>query len=377
MTRARAGARLHGAGDSNRPVRGRFPERGQAMTARSFRYPAVAVAAALVILGAWPRVARADIVVLADGRKIEGTVKREGDVYVITGRFGTTTRVPVYEVAEIRKSKSSFDDFTKKRDALEAKGDKATAQEWFELAAFAAKQNLTHQARETYEKVISLDPAHERAHKALGDVRYEGTWMTEERAMALKGMVKVGGRWVPRQEATQAIRERSARRRERSPDRKSMKDAVAKAFAIEYETCPKCSGSGIEIWIKCHQCDKSRRPGYSWFGDCFRMCKVCRGTAKVPGIRCRYCIGKGRIDPNKSRTPRGRVIGKGFRPCPDCNGSGGLEWQRCHQCDKSPHPGLNYFGDHYEVCHKCLGTGRRRALKCNRCLGGGIVREER
>jgi len=347
------------------------------MTSKSFRYPAAAVAAALVILGAWAHVARADVVVLADGRKIEGTVKREGDVYVITGRFGTTTRVPVYEVAEIRKTKSTFDDFTKKRDALEAKGDKATAEEWFELATFAAKQNLTQQARETYEKVISIDPAHEEAHNALGHVRYEGTWMTEQRAMALKGMVKVDGRWVRREDATQATRERPTRRRESGPDPGSRAAAVAKAFAVVYVNCSKCSGSGIEIWVKCRQCERSSRPGWNYFGEGFRLCMTCKGSTKIAALACRQCRRTGKVDPNKPRTSTGRVIGKGFRQCPDCNGTGGLEWQKCAQCSRSKYPGLNNFGERYEPCRKCQATGRVMALKCFHCGGGGIVREKR
>jgi len=346
------------------------------MTARSFRYPAVAVAAALVILGVWAHVARADVVVLADGRKIEGTVKREGDVYVITGRFGTTTRVPVYEVAEIRKTKSTFDDFTKKRDALEAKGDKATAEEWFELATFAVKQNLTQQARETYEKVISLDSAHQEAHKALGHVRYEGTWMTEERAMALKGMVKVGGRWVRREDAGDAARERPRRRRERRSDAASRADAVAKAFAVVHVNCPKCNGSGVEIWVTCRQCERSKRPGWCYFGEGFRLCTTCKGTARIPALRCRYCRGTGKVDPNKPRTSTGRVIGKGFRQCPHCNGTGCLEWQKCAQCSRSKYPGLLCFGERYAPCPKCQATGRVCALRCYHCRGGGILRED-
>ncbi|MHC4503333.1 MAG: hypothetical protein ACYTFI_08520 [Planctomycetota bacterium] len=349
------------------------------MTSRSFRYPAVALAAALVILGAWVPAVRADVVVLADGRKIEGTVKREGDVYVITGRFGTTTRVPVYEVAEIRKTKSSFDDFTKKRDALEAKGDKATAEEWFELATFAVKQNLTKQARDTYEKVISLDPAHEEAHKALGHVRYEGTWMTEERAMALKGMVKVDGRWVRRDDAGDAARERSTRRRERRPDSTSRADAAAKAFAVDYENCPRCSGSCYEIIVKCLQCARSKRPGWCYFGEGFRLCMTCKGTTRVPAMVCRHCKGRGKVDPNKPlKKARVRPIPGGYQRCHHCSGSGGLEWQKCRQCARSEYPGVMKIGPYrYMECIKCKGTAKKRLLTCYHCQGSGMIPETR
>lgn len=317
--------------------------------------------AAAVILACLATTSRADVVILHDGRRIEGEVRLEGDQYVIKSRFGTTVRVSKYEVREILKTGSSRKAYEKKLKALKRSRDRNKPEAWLKLASFAADNNLPRQAREAYRKVVALDPDHKRARRALGYVRHGGAWVTRDEAKAL----------VTEPDPLESSEKSRPARTKNVFRSKTMRDR-SKLVA-----CPKCDGTGISVWITCMQCGRSGRPGYSNMGDYFRLCTRCKGKGKLPGIACRRCGGRGKIDPDKPWPPKKkRYIRNGYMECVACGGTGIETWMTCKQCSRSGHPGYLFMGDHYAICRKCRGQGRIPGIRCARCKGRGIVKME-
>jgi hypothetical protein len=318
--------------------------------------------------------ARADIIHLVDGRKLEGEVRLDGDTYVITGRSGIKTRIKKYMVLKIVKAAPPAERIAKAGKALVAKGKKATADEWAELGKLATELNLKKDARRAFAKAVSVDPNHKIARKALGQVSYGGRWIPKDEAMTRQGKVKVDGRWVDKKEAEDKRSGKAA-----ADARKKIEKAKAKAKAsiAEHVTCGNCQGSGMSVWIPCRQCEGSGKPGYSNLGDRYALCMRCKGAGRLPGIKCVQCRGRGKYDPKKKRTPRGRHIAKGFKLCEACSGTGVEAYLTCLQCARSKFPGFCFFGERYEICRKCYGAAKVPALFCAPCQRSGLVREKR
>jgi len=59
--------------------------------------------------------------------------------------------------------------------------------------------------------------------------------------------------------------------------------------------CPKCMGSGVESWIPCNQCKRSKWPGYTQMGEGLMLCNRCNGKGQLPGLACTTCEGKGTV----------------------------------------------------------------------------------
>ena len=61
------------------------------------------------------------------------------------------------------------------------------AQGHFDLGLWCKKKRLKEEAQEQFQKAIEIAPEHQEAHLALGHVRYEGEWLTEERVREAVG----------------------------------------------------------------------------------------------------------------------------------------------------------------------------------------------
>jgi RecJ-like exonuclease len=316
--------------------------------------------------------AGADIVVLLDGRRLEGEVALEGDEYVVRGPSGTVVRVPRYEVRELRRAEPPRDVFERREKELVGSSKAGSADAWFELGRFAAEKGLEGEAGRCFEKAVELDPEHGGAHEALGRVRYLGRWVTLDEMRKAEGLVEVGGEWVTKEEAEE-IRRREEERRAASEAREREREEEKPALVA----CPRCSGTGVEVWLRCPQCGKSKKPGYLNLGDRFMTCYRCSGKGKIPGVRCRYCGGRGKVDPTRPRTKDGRLVPKGHVACPRCGGEGALEWSRCPQCGRSRIRGFLNLGDRCLPCNRCNARGRIPITLCPECRGRGVVKEEK
>lgn len=149
--------------------------------------------------------AHADVLVRKDGCRIEGNViAQDADKVRIATRMGEL-EFARNAVDSIEKGKTRAQEFA----AHEARAK--TANDWFELGRWAAKQTLVTESKRCMSRAIELEPDHEGAHAALGQVRYKGAWSTaqerdaraksdEAAEMIARGLVLYRDRWVTPEE---------------------------------------------------------------------------------------------------------------------------------------------------------------------------------
>jgi tetratricopeptide (TPR) repeat protein len=74
------------------------------------------------------------------------------------------------------------------------------AEGYYKLGLWCKQNKLFDKAQSQFEKVITLNPEHEKARKELGYIKYNDTWVTNEEKEYLinkkKGLVKYGDKWV-------------------------------------------------------------------------------------------------------------------------------------------------------------------------------------
>lgn len=68
--------------------------------------------------------------------------------------------------------------------------------------------------------------------------------------------------------------------------------------------CPVCHGTGVETFLPCNQCKRSKWPGYLFMGDHIILCNSCGGAGKKAALDCANCNKTGLVnaiqtDPNK------------------------------------------------------------------------------
>ncbi|MBI2901193.1 MAG: hypothetical protein HYY17_13500 [Planctomycetes bacterium] len=133
-----------------------------------------------------------DEVALKDGRKLVGRVVEEGDaaVAILTYKEGPIS-VPLCDVKGVVKKPSLYDAYDKKKTDFEDSADGH-----FKLGQWCKEQGLLWQAREEWKVAVGIDPAHEAAHKALGDERRKGEWVSFEQIQKEKGLELFEGRWL-------------------------------------------------------------------------------------------------------------------------------------------------------------------------------------
>jgi hypothetical protein len=145
--------------------------------------------------------ARADVVVLTDGRRIEGTVVRDDDEKVVVRTGLGELEFERALVKEIRRGKTARQEFAEREAAAR------TADDFHALGQWAQGRKLPSLARKAWRRAIALDPDHAAARAALGYVRHEGEWMTpaerdarvrarQEAQRRAQGLVEHEGRWI-------------------------------------------------------------------------------------------------------------------------------------------------------------------------------------
>jgi hypothetical protein len=156
-----------------------------------------------------PTLASADEIVLRGGGRISGVVVEErADAVVIEIGPGRVT-LPAARVERVVRGSSALAEFRNRASMIPA--DDAAG--WLSLAAWARDRALDTQAREAYERVLSIDPQNAAANQALGRVQLGQRWVTPEDKYRAEGLVPFEGRWVTPAEADMALRERAARER--------------------------------------------------------------------------------------------------------------------------------------------------------------------
>ncbi|HEY3320622.1 MAG TPA: hypothetical protein VGP72_09170 [Planctomycetota bacterium] len=162
--------------------------------------------------------ASADTVTLDNGQTLEGRVTDDGKVVTIQLAQGVV-KVPKARVRAITAKVTPLDEYAQRaqdlRDAVkknklepQAEGDL-----WFDLGKWADEQQLPLARDEAYRTAIEKNPDQAGARAALGYVLYNSRWLTKAQRNIEMGMVRVDGKWVPReaqQEARKAKEDREA-----------------------------------------------------------------------------------------------------------------------------------------------------------------------
>ncbi|HUU57922.1 MAG TPA: hypothetical protein VMZ50_00145 [Phycisphaerae bacterium] len=134
----------------------------------------------ICVVGLLAATAVADTVVLKDGRTFTGTVTVEADAVLITVEYGSL-RFGKDEVARIEIKDTPGAKLAKKLQAI----DKDDPEELYAVAQWAAENALSEQAQELYTRVLTLDPNHSSARRALGYAKIDGEWRTFDQGLEL------------------------------------------------------------------------------------------------------------------------------------------------------------------------------------------------
>ncbi|MCK6481234.1 MAG: hypothetical protein L6R43_14165 [Planctomycetes bacterium] len=216
------------------------------------------------LLGASAAAARADELVLRNGRTLEGKVTEGADT-VTYERSGLTMEIRRDEVKEIRRTPTAREEYARRAAGLAAApapvlgpGEKdPRAEGHHRLGLWCAEKGLAREAREQQEKAIALDPDHASARRALGYMSVDGKWRLESDVMAERGLVKTAAGWVTPAEAeklaagTPSAKERA--RQERKALDAGLRKSLNRGLRLVADADPAVRAKGEEAllaWAK-------------------------------------------------------------------------------------------------------------------------------
>jgi hypothetical protein len=153
--------------------------------------------------------ARADVLDLTNGGRLVGRpVESEAAAksYVIELEGGGRVSVSRSQVARI-DSKSEPE---RKYEAM-ARSAPDTVEAHWELAEWCRENKLVAQLKLHLDRILELDPNHEKARIAAGFRQQDGEWMTRDDVMASRGMVMYEGRYVTKQHVELLERQKEAK----------------------------------------------------------------------------------------------------------------------------------------------------------------------
>jgi len=136
--------------------------------------------------------AAADEIELTNGDIIlDCKITDVGDSYKVV-KGGAARTISKLDVKRVEYKETSEDIYTKR--AADLKDEDLDGH--LALARFCKQRGLNAQAKKEFEKVVAINGDHEESRLALGHVKHDGKWMTEEDANKAKGLVRHKGRWM-------------------------------------------------------------------------------------------------------------------------------------------------------------------------------------
>ncbi|MEE8218809.1 MAG: hypothetical protein V3S03_07555 [Vicinamibacteria bacterium] len=179
-----------------------------------------------------PSTAWADEVHLKSGGVVRGViVERTAEVVVIEAGPGRVT-LPLFRVSRVVESGSALATFHSQAMALATNDVEGFAR----LARWAEDHDLATSARQTWQRVLNLDPGHPEANAALGRTYYDGAWMSETDVYRVQGYIAFEGEWVAPAQHEALLRERAERELATSGRREAelrVREAEARAREAE------------------------------------------------------------------------------------------------------------------------------------------------
>jgi len=144
-----------------------------------------------------PGLLGADSVYLKNGSRFSGRILEQTTEKVVIDFGDGTIGLSMDQVETIEKGASPLDEF----DARAKKLGAQDVEGWRNLGLWASSKGLSAQSRAAYKRVLALAPDDAEAREALGFVRVDGRWVTEEESYRARGYVKVDGEWMTPAEA--------------------------------------------------------------------------------------------------------------------------------------------------------------------------------
>ncbi|MCE9594656.1 MAG: tetratricopeptide repeat protein [Planctomycetes bacterium] len=171
------------------------------MVARAGRRRFATTSVVCFALAVLASIASGDTLILKDGRRVEGTVVRETATTITVETPTGKVEYARADVVDVKLGKTPREVFKEREAAAK------TADDFYELGAWAETQKLKSFAKDAYKKAVALDPNHAGANTALGFVKYKDVWLTpdekskraaadEEAEKLAAGFARYEGRWV-------------------------------------------------------------------------------------------------------------------------------------------------------------------------------------
>ena len=134
----------------------------------------------------------ADDVYLKGGGRVTGEIVERSDELVTVNIGSGTISVRKASIVRIEENVSPSQEY-RERAVKTAAGD---AEGWRELARWATGNALATQAGQAWSKVAAVLPDDEEANRALGRVRLDGRWVSEQESYRARGFVEFEGEWM-------------------------------------------------------------------------------------------------------------------------------------------------------------------------------------
>ena len=199
--------------------------------------------------------AAADVVHLTSGGQVSGRiVERTATTIAVDIGAGRIT-VPTSSVVRIEEGRSALHEYEDRAGAIAADD----VEGWLTLGAWANAQGLGSQAKEAYNRALSVAPDDRRANEALGRTQgADGRWLTEDESYQARGFVRFAGEWMTPAEHEAILREReldahveNQRRQADAAAREAearQAEADARVRQAEAEAAEAASDNGIPLW---------------------------------------------------------------------------------------------------------------------------------
>ena len=178
--------------------------------------------------------ASADEVFLKSGGRISGILIEQTATRVVLQTGPGTVTLPRTSIDHVVQQQSALQTYAERAARLHPTDKDG----WLDLALWAKDQGLETRARETFARVLSLDPANALAQAGLGKIWMNNRWLSEDEAHQARGDVPFEGHWVSPLEREDQIRERAERRADERARRESdarVAEAEVRARAVEAE----------------------------------------------------------------------------------------------------------------------------------------------
>jgi len=161
-------------------------------------FSAACVAAAALFVAIGP--VRGAEVTLLDGRVWEGVIVRENKDTLVLETVGGEIEISRTAIKDIDRKPTRRELYQIKLDAI----DRNDPDQHYLLGLWCRRQNMSREAEYHLNYAVGLDPEHEGARRALGQVKYEGKWMPEAEAKTAQGLRFYAGRWMTKEAAALA-----------------------------------------------------------------------------------------------------------------------------------------------------------------------------